>query len=238
MHVLGTIRNGKIIRAENLNISETDEEYNNVVSRILADKFNTKVSIRNDAKCAGLAEKAIGSLKKCDDAVFLTLGTGIGGAVFLNGKMLEPKRNSGFEIGHIVIDVNGDKCNCGRKGCFETLASMKKLKSDIRKRLNLDLQTTGVTIRKILEDKNNYLLVEDIIDNYIDNLSIGIANLINIFEPEVVSIGGSFVHYKSMLIDKLEYSLKKKNAIFNEDSVPKIVTAELGNEAGIIGATI
>lgn len=204
------------------------------IVKVLESKFNTKVLLRNDAKCAALAEKKIGSIKNYDDAVFLTLGTGIGGAVIMNGNMLVPKNKSGFEIGHMVIDINGEKCACGRIGCFETLASMRKLKNDIKLKLNLRPDITGKEIRELLEIKGNYDLVQDIIKKYICNLSIGLTNLIKIFEPEIISIGGGFVHYKDILLDKLINELNNK--CFIKGNLPKIVIAELGNDAGIIGS--
>ncbi len=228
----GNIENGKIIKAGNLNIENMD------IVKILKNKFNTNIVLRNDAECAALAEKQIGSLKNFDDAIFLTLGTGIGGAVFMNGKMLISKRKRGFEIGHMVIDVNGEKCTCGRNGCFETLASMRKLKNDIKEKLKLNLETTGNEIRQLLEDKDTYILVEDIINTYIDNLAEGIENLISIFKPEIISIGGSFTHYKKLFLDKLICKLNNEEATFIKGDVPPIVMAELKNEAGIIGATI
>ena len=189
------------------------------IVKLLETKFHTKILLRNDAKCAAIAEKKIGSLKKFDDAIFLTLGTGIGGAVFMNGEMLNAKKRNDFEIGHMVIDLNGEKCNCGRNGCFETLASMRKLKEDIIEKLNLNSQATGKEIRQLLENKDTY-------------------SLINIFKPEAISIGGSFVHYKKLLLDKLKDELKSKKLIFIKNDLPKIVMATLKNEAGIIGATI
>lgn len=204
----------------------------------LQTKFDVKVLLRNDAKCAALAEKAIGSIKKFDDAIFLTLGTGIGGAVFMNGKMLEPKRKYGFEIGHMIIDINGPKCTCGRNGCFETLASMRKLKNDIKEKLNLSPDTTGKEIRELLENKQNYYQAQTVIDEYIQNLSIGLQNLIIMFKPEVISIGGSFTHYKEILLDKLIQNLNRQNANFIKNNIPPILIATLKNEAGIIGAII
>lgn len=194
--------------------------------------------LKNDAECAALAEKQIGSIKDFVDAVFITLGTGIGGAVFLGGKLLTPKQKRGFEIGHMVIDVNGEKCTCGRIGCFETLASMRNFKNCIKKKLNLPLDTTGKEIRELLENKENYKLAEDVINTYIHNLAVGLENLISIFAPEVISIGGSFAHYKDILLDKLLNELNNSNSIFIKNNLPKIVMAELKNEAGIIGATI
>ena len=216
----------KLLEFGKFNIENMD------IVKPLENKFHTKVLVRNDGKCAALAEKEIGSIKNCDDAVFLTLGTGIGGAVFMNGQMLHAKKKAAFELGHIVIDINGLKCSCGRCGCFETLASMGKFKNDIKERLNLNSETTGKEIRELIEDTKIYNTIEDIINKYVYNLSVGIKNLITIFEPEVISIGGSFAYYENILFDKLKNELKGK------DDIPKIVMATLKNDAGIIGATI
>ncbi len=166
--------------------------------------------------------------------MFLTLGTGIGGAVYLNGKMVLPK----MEIGHMTININGEKCTCGRNGCFETLASMRKLKNDIKEKLKLDSEITGKEIREVLEDENTYNKVESVLDTYVRNLSEGLKNIINIFHPEIISIGGSFVHYKDILLDKLIEEINSEDSSFIKQNIPNITVATLKNEAGIIGATI
>ena len=126
----GTVSDTHIIKAKNLHIKDF-----NIVSEI-NKYFNIPIVLRNDAKCAAIAEKEYGSLKKYDDAVFLTIGTGIGGAVYLGGKLLKPKKYEGFEIGHMVIKKDGIKCNCGRKGCFEKYASIKTFKDRIQSKFN------------------------------------------------------------------------------------------------------
>ena len=223
--VPGTVSNTHIIKADNLHIQNF-----NIVSEI-NKYFNIPIYLRNDAKCA-----AIG-LKKYDDALFLTIGTGIGGAVFLGGKLLRPKKYEGFEIGHIVIEKNGIQCNCGRQGCFEKYASMKALKDTVQKEFNRE-NLTGRELKEILIDENNKPKTDVIINEYIENLSLGLANLINIFEPETISIGGSFVHYKDLMLDKLIKKLNEKNMLFNNNGAPKIVMAKLKNDAGIIGSVI
>ena len=229
--VPGTVSNTHIIKADNLHIQNF-----NIVSEI-NKFFNIPIYLRNDAKCAAIAEKEYGGLKKYDDALFLTIGTGIGGAVFLGGKLLRPKKYEGFEIGHIVIEKNGIKCNCGRHGCFEKYASMKALKDIVQMEFNRE-NLTGRELKEILIDEDNKHKTEVIINEYIDNLSLGLANLINIFEPETISIGGSFVYYKDLLLDKLINRLNEKNILFNNSGVPKIVMAKLKNDAGIIGSVI
>lgn len=229
MAIPGTVSETHIIKADNLHIKDF-----NIVSEI-NKYFNIPIVLRNDAKCAAIAEKEYGGLKKYDDAVFLTVGTGIGGAVFLGGKLLKPKKYEGFEIGHMVIKKDGKKCNCGACGCFERYASMVVLKNAIQKEFGkTDLK--GEEIKQLIID--NPARTEKIIDEYIDNLATGIANLINIFEPETISIGGSFVYFKDILVDKLTKKLGEDNMLFNNQEVPKIVMAKLKNDAGIIGSVI
>ena len=226
----GTVSNTHIIKADNLHIKDF-----NIVSEI-NKYFNIPIVLRNDAKCAAIAEKEYGGLKKYDDVVFLTIGTGIGGAVYLGGKLLKPSKFEGFEIGHMVIKKDGLQCNCGRKGCFEKYASMRALKDKLQKELKNE-KLTGEEIKELLSSNNNER-VEKIINEYIENLSIGIANLINIFEPQTISIGGSFVYFKDILLDRLVKKISEKNMLFNNQEPPKMITAKLKNNAGIIGAVI
>ena len=231
MVIPGTVSDTHIIKADNLHIKDF-----NIVSEI-NKYFNIPIMLRNDAKCAAIAEKEYGGLKKYDDALFLTIGTGIGGAVYLGGKLLKPKKYEGFEIGHMVIKKDGIKCNCGRKGCFEKYASMKALKDKVQKSFENE-NLTGIEIKELLTDNKNNEKIEKIIDEYIEDLKIGIANLINIFEPQTISIGGSFVYFKDILLDKLIQKLSEKNVLFNNQEPPKIIMAKLKNNAGIIGSVI
>ena len=128
----GTINKTTIIKSVNLGI----ENYN-IVER-LKEKLTIPIKIKNDAKCAALAENQYGSLKNYTRSVFLTLGTGIGGAAIINNELLNTGDMSGMEVGHMVIEKNGLQCNCGNKGCFEKYASMKALKNNLRNELGLD----------------------------------------------------------------------------------------------------
>lgn len=228
--VPGTVSDTYIVKAENLHIKNF-----NIVSEI-NKYFNIPIQLRNDAKCAAVAEKMYGSLSKEQDAVFLTIGTGIGGAVFLDDKLLRPKKYEGFEIGHMIIKKGGIKCNCGNQGCFERYASMRLLKEKISKLYKKEL--TIVELKEILMHLEKNQKAEEIVNEYIENLSIGIANLINIFEPEIISIGGSFVYYKEQLLSRLKKELSKGGLLFNDRKIPNIVVAKLKNDAGIIGSVI
>lgn len=229
--VPGIVSETHIIKAENLHIKNF-----NIVAEI-NKFFNVPIYLRNDAKCAALAEKSRGGLQKCDDAIFVTLGTGIGGAVFLGGKLLKPKEYEGFEIGHTVIQKNGIQCNCGRKGCFEKYASMKAFKERIVNAYKLG-DLNGKEIREFIDNHKEDEKMNNIIDEYIDDLAIGLANLANIFEPQKISLGGSFVYFKDLLLEKLNIRIKQKNDIFNSNNIPQIIATKLENDAGIIGATL
>lgn len=227
--VPGMVSKKEIIKAENLHIK------NLPIVKEINKFYNIPIKLRNDAKCAALAEKEYGSLKKAKDAIFLTLGTGIGGAVFLNGELLVPQKYEGFEIGHMTIEKNGIQCNCGRKGCFEKYASMSALKGKIAKKLGKE-RVSGKELESIIQ-KEEDVEINNIINEYIEDLSMGISSLINIFEPEVISIGGSFAYYEKTLLNKLISRLEKEE-IFNKNNMPKIVLAKLKNDAGIIGSVL
>lgn len=224
----GKIKNNIIYDMYNLGI----QEFN--LSEILSYHYGVEVNVRNDAKCAALAEKKAGNLQNYDDCVFLSLGTGIGGATFINGKMLEYTKEWGSEYGHMIIKKNGLECKCGNKGCFETYASMKAFKNGIIQLLQLNENTSSERILEILINKVNVRdeQVNKYIDEYIENLLVGISNIVNILQPEAICIGGSFVYYEKILYTRLieKMNLKKYNG-----KVPKVVLAKMGNDAGIIG---
>lgn len=228
----GTIKNNIIVKSPNLGIMNFD-----IVSE-LQKTINVKMQVRNDSKCAAIAEKYYGSLKNADDCVFLCLGTGIGAAVFMGGKLLEPKRYAGFELGHMVIEKDGVQCACGKKGCFETYASMRALKRSVAEVLKIDNDFSGKYFNETLLDFNNEK-VNKVIDEYLDYLKIGLCNIIDIFEPEVISLGGSFAYYeKNLIFKRLLDKLKEPNSTYNQESSPEIKIASFKNEAGIIGATV
>lgn len=226
----GTIKDGYILKAGNLAI------YNFHIVEELKKFFPAEISIRNDAKCAALAEKTMGSLRNCQDCVFLTLGTGIGGAVFLKNHLLEPSSYSGFEIGHITIERNGKLCTCGKRGCFENYASMKALKEKIKEQYHLSQETHSKELMEILSnqtEKSNQILEE-----YLENLCVGLGILIDLFEPEAISIGGSFAYYETIFLEKLKEKMQQNNRTFNNRRDIKFTLAEMKNDAGIIGSVI
>ncbi len=196
------------------------------------------IILENDGKCAGIAEKYKGNLKDYDDCVFICIGTGIGGAAFINNQFLKPKRNSGFEFGHMIIHKNGEQCNCGNKGCFEAYCSKRKFKEKMQEILGIQGYICARDLTKKINENMENEKVRILLDEYIDNLTIGISNIINILEPEAISIGGSMSSYEELIINRLKEKINNGKYLFNKDNPPKILTAKCGNDAGIIGAVI
>ena len=229
----GTISKGVIVKSVNLGI----ENYN--IEEILKEKFkNIPIVIRNDAKCAALAESKYGALKEYNRCLFLTLGTGIGGAVLINKQLLNTGDLPGCEFGHMIIDKDGIPCNCGKNGCFERYSSMKALKNNLRKSLGLDEKTRGQELLDLIRKNGEQPEIKNIVEEFIDNLSTGISNLVNIFEPEAVGIGGSFVFFEDVLLEPLKQKLLSGKLLFNARDEINIYSAILENDAGIIGAVI
>lgn len=229
--VPGTVNEKKIIKAVNLGLKNYD------ISSIIEEKTGLKIKLKNDAKCSALAEKKYGNLKEFKNGVYLCIGTGVGGAVIYKGELLEAEEVPGFEFSHVVIQKNGLMCNCGKRGCFEVYASIKRFKEKIKEEFNLeDLENSNIKefIEKNIEDvKLKYL-----INQYVENLAIGISNIINIFEPEVIVIGGGFSDYKDILIKPLKKKILSDNMLFNKREDINIKVSKLGNDAGMIGATL
>ena len=234
--VPGSVKNDKILKSVNLGLKDYD------LVGVIKKEIDLPIKIRNDAKCAALAESKYGALKKYHRVLFMTLGTGIGGAVIINGKLLDAGEYPGCEFGHMVIKENGLECNCGRKGCFEKYGSMRAFKDNLRNELGLEDKTSGKELMAILKnttkESKDYAKIEKVRKQYIKDLSVGITNLVNIFEPEAIGIGGSFVYFSEALLDDIKELIIKENMLFNSRKEINIQTAVLGNEAGIIGAIL
>ena len=168
----------------------------------------------------------------------MCLGTGIGGSVFIDGKELIPSKNPGMEFGHMIIQKDGNLCNCGKRGCFERYCSIKNLKNELIEKLRLPLEISGEELIKILHTKANENEINNVLNQYVDNLIIGLSNVIDIFEPEVICLGGSFVYFENILYKMLEKEYYERRYVFNKEKMPDLKLAKLGNDAGIIGASI
>lgn len=232
--VPGVTKNGIILRTINLGINN----YN--ISKKISENLHIPVKLRNDAKCACLAEyahmvKEDSSLKDIT-MLFLTIGTGIGGGVIYNGKLLEGHMFEGYELGHIVIKENGIPCKCGKNGCFEKYGSILEYKKKVKQRLNIPENVNADPLREIMKARREE--IADIDNQYISDLALGISNLINIFEPDTIVLGGGYSHFSYMFGNSLKDAIVNSNLLFNKRNDIDLRIAKLGNDAGIIGSIL
>lgn len=208
--------------------------------------WNVKTAVGNDANCAALGETRFGGGKNKQNAFFVTLGTGVGTGFIVDGKILTGHKGGGSEGGHICIRMGGEKCSCGERGCWEAYASATGLIRQTEKALSKNpdslmrtkLENGKATGRTAFEaarlgDK----AAIKVINTYARYVATGIVLLINVFRPEVVMIGGGVSNAGDILLSRVSKYVNRH--CFGNKSVnpvPKIVLAELGNDAGIIGA--
>lgn len=211
---------------------------------VVSESLGMAVKITNDANAAALGEAKFGAGKKYKDSILITLGTGVGGGIVVDGKLFEGGNSAGTEIGHIVIVENGESCTCGRKGCLEAYASATALinqtrnaMSENRNSLMWNTYTLETVSGKTAFDyAETDITAKTVVENYIKHLACGIINLANIFRPQVVMLGGGVSNQKEKLTEPLQKILDKELFAGQSYAPVKIVTASLGNKAGAYGA--
>ncbi|MCI9845990.1 ROK family protein [Flavobacterium pectinovorum] len=203
------------------------------LGKILKNLTGYNIVIDNDANLMGLGELIYGAAKDCSDAIFITVGTGIGGAVMMDKKLFGGYRNRGTELGHIVIQQNGLNCACGGRGCLEAYASVTAL-IDFYKSKNKT--ASGKIDGKYIIKKYRSGEEEAItaMQHHFDYLAAGITSFVNVFSPQKVIIGGGISEAGSFYIDEITQRVKTA-AIPVAFSNTKIVAASLGNKAGLLG---
>ena len=195
------------------------------LKKILQDEFKVPVHIDNDANCAALAEARFGAGKKARHFIYMTISTGIGGGIIIDRKLYRGMIGAAGEFGHMIIDSKGFTCGCGNVGCLEALGSG----TAIKKRSGMDAIAVELSARQ--GDKKAIAVIEETA-HY---LAIGIANLVNIFNPELVIVGGGVSKMRELLLDPIRKEFKKYALTLTAKNV-KIVRAKLGSESGMLGA--
>ncbi len=207
-----------------------------------------KVIIENDANAAAKGEATVGAAKGYKDSIFITLGTGVGGGIIIDNKVYKGFNCAGGELGHIVIVHGGKQCACGRKGCWEQYASATALMAMAKQAMDADKssklwelcpksdEVKGSDVFKAagMGDKS----AQKVIDEYVSYLACGIVDIINIFQPEVLSIGGGVSNAGDALLKPVIDIVKREQYSRNSDKQTLIKIAALGNDAGIIGSAM
>ena len=220
---------------------------NTPMVKYISEATGKQAFVENDANAAAYGEYVAGAAKGAKNAVCITLGTGVGAGIIVDGKIYAGSNFGGAEIGHTVIEVDGPQCTCGRKGCFEVFSSATGLirmtkeamdadKTSVMHKITLD-RKGKVSARTSFEAmRMGDPAAKAVVDKYIKYLAAGITNTINIFQPDVLCIGGGVCNEGDPLLLPMKEIVKKEVYTRNSKKNTEIVIAKLGNDAGIIGA--
>lgn len=207
---------------------------NTPIKRILEKKMHLKVFVDNDVNLMTLAEARIGAARNRKNAICLTLGTGVGGGLILEGKLFRGTSFCAGEIGHIPITIEGLKCNCGGRGCLERYVGNKYIIAEARKKLKIK----DINLEKLSElSKNGNKIALSIYNNFAKNIGIALTGLVNVFNPEVIVIGGGLSFAGSFIFTKIKKTIDERAMPIQSKSV-QIKKAVLGKNAGLMGAAI
>ena len=202
------------------------------------------VKITNDANAAALGEARFGAGKEYTDSILVTLGTGVGGGIVIDGKLFSGRHSQGGEIGHMVIERGGLKCTCGRRGCFEVYSSATALIRDTKRAMieNVDSEMwqdyTPETVDGLtaFSHAKTDRTAAKIIENYENNLVCGLVNLANIFRPVGIRLGGGIANQGENLTKPVQKKFDSELFAHGLGVAVPIVKASLGNKAGVMGA--
>ena len=217
----GVVRYSNNIRWEEVHLADEIGKY-----------LPVPVEIANNADCAALGEAVAGAGKECSDVVMLTLGTGVGAGIILDGEIYEGRGIGGSELGHMVIVENGEPCTCGRRGCLEAYVSITALKREAYRVAGKEMDQGEIFALAEQGDPG----MKKVVDTYIRRLGLGIVNIVNIFRPQLVILGGNIPKQGERFLSPLRRIVEEECFGGDKGDVAEIEEAILGREAGMIGA--
>ncbi len=213
---------------------------------MMNERLQKPIYIENDANAAAWGEVKAGAAKGAKSCVCVTLGTGVGGGIVLDGKIYAGFNSAGAEIGHSVIVKDGESCTCGRKGCWEAYASATALIRQTREAMKEHPDSYMWKLAGSLEGANGLTAFDAmragdaagkaVVDAYIDYVAVGVIDMINIFQPEVVCIGGGVSKEGETLLAPMREKIERERYSRNSVRQSRLCVAALGNDAGVIGA--
>ncbi len=215
---------------------------------IVKEKYKVNTFLINDASAAALGEHHFGAGQGVDNLILLTVGTGIGGGIIINGRLYSGASGSAGEIGHTTIDVNGPRCDCGNTGCLEALVSGTAVAKEAIRRIRQGERSalTGIVGGKIenitaetvsIAAQDGDSLASEVILKAATYLGVGLANLVNIFNPEMIIIGGGIAKMGDPLLNPARQVVRERAFQLSAQAV-QIVPAQLGDDAGVLGAAV
>ncbi len=216
------------------------------LGKMLKEKLGKEIYVENDANAAAYGEYLAGGGKGYQNVIVITLGTGVGGGVIIDGKIYTGFNFCGAELGHTVIEYNGRPCTCGRKGCFEAYSSATALITATKKAMEEHKDSKMWEIAGSLENvdgktafdgmRADDAVAKQVVNEFIEYLGCGLTNMVNIFQPEILLIGGGLCKEGDNLVKPLREIIARDCYCIDEKLLPKLGICELGNGAGIIGA--
>lgn len=233
---------GVIIYANNLSFLNTP------IRQYLEARTGKQIFVENDANVAAYGEVLAGAAKGVDDAIVITLGTGVGGGIIIDGKIYRGFNQFGGELGHMVVQYGGRQCTCGRKGCIEAYASATGLINMTKEAMEAHPESALWKVAPTLEEVNGKTAYDgmrmgdpvacEVVDTYQNYLGAGLTNFVNIFQPEVLLIGGGICKEGETLLAPLrEYIAREAYSIEGQPTC-QLRVCKLGNDAGTIGAAM
>ena len=219
------------------------------IAKMMEERLHKYTKVENDANAAALGEFLAGSAKGTKNAIAITLGTGVGGGIVIDGKIYSGSNFAGAELGHMVIVKDGRECGCGRKGCWEAYASATALINMTKEAIRNEKAEYSYMLHLADDDIDNVNgktafdaqqagdnTGAEVVDQYISYLATGLINIINIFQPDVLCIGGGIAGQGDNLLTPLRAIIEKERFTKYNEKQTKVCIATLGNDAGIIGA--
>ena len=216
---------------------------------MMRERLGVDVYVENDANAAAYGEFCVGAAKDANDAVVITLGTGVGGGIIIDGMIYSGSNHAGAELGHIVIQHGGRQCTCGRKGCWEAYSSATGIINMTKEAIVSTQNQDSILYRMIDGDETKITgktafdalaqgcpVAKEIVDEYISYLGCGLVNIINIFQPDILCIGGGVSSQGDTLLIPLKKIIETERYTKHNNKQTEVCLCELGNDAGIIGA--
>ncbi len=247
LHGIGIGSPGTVNSQKGVIVYSNNLDWDNVpLAELIKQRINLPVKVTNDANAAAIGEQFCGAGKEYSDMILITLGTGVGSGIVIEGKLFEGYRSAGAEIGHSVIHVGGEKCTCGRRGCFEAYASATALIRQTRRAMERNHNSAMWRLCDRLENVNGRTAFDGlrdgdktakrVVNTYIRYLAEGIANLCNEFRPQAVLLGGGICAEGDTLLRPLKKLVNERLFGGTKYAPVQLLTASLGNDAGVYGA--
>ena len=233
---------GVVVRTPNMSFHNTE------FRKLFQEEWDIPVFLSNDANCAAVGEYIAGAAKGCDPAVVVTIGTGLGGGLISQGKLFTGFAGSGMEVGHMIVQPNGVLCGCGNRGCWEQYGSATALIRLTQQEMERNPDTVMWELcehdRNKVEGRTAFAAArlddagaKKVLSVYLQGLSVGIINLINVLQPEIICLGGGISNAEDdLLLDPLRALVSMGS--FDKTVPTRLERASLGNDAGVVGAAL